>query len=78
MLRNVRVPTAQMDVFSLFVELCADHLLYEQSGPEEREAFNSLLHRSAFCRGAALRLPQLATEEARACYRARHWYPAIA
>jgi len=78
MLRNVRVPTAQMDVFSLFVALCADHLLYEQSGPEEREAFNSLLRRSDFCRGAAHRAAHLVTEEARACYRARHWYPAIA
>ena len=78
LLRTVRVPTAQMDVFSLFVELCADHLLYEKSGPEEKDAFNSLLRRSVFCQGAAFQLPQLATEEARMCYRARHWYPAIA
>src|SRR5215218_4719682 len=28
LLRTVRVPTAQMDAFSLFVQLCADHLLY--------------------------------------------------
>jgi hypothetical protein len=77
-LRNVRVPTAQMDVFSMFIELCADHLLYEKSGPEEKDAFNSLLSRSVFCQGAAFQLPRLATEEARTCYRARHWYPAIA
>jgi hypothetical protein len=77
LLRNVRVPTAQMDVFSLFIELSADHLLYEKSGPEEKDAFNSLLNRSVFCQGAAFQLPRLGTEEARTCYRARHWYPAI-
>ena len=55
LLRNVRVPTAQMDVFSFFIQLCADHLLYSKSGPEEKAAFNSLLARSAFCKGAAFR-----------------------
>jgi hypothetical protein len=76
LLKTVRVPTAQMDVFSLFVQLGADHLLYNKSGPEEKAAFNSLLQRS-FCQGAAFRVPGLETEEARTCYRARHWYPAI-
>ncbi len=78
LLKNVRVPTAQMDVFSVFVQLCADHLLYTDSGPEEKAAFNSLLQRSAFCKGAAYQMPHLQTEEARTCYRSRHWYTAIA
>jgi hypothetical protein len=78
LLRTVRIPTAQLDAFSLFLQICADHLLSEKSGPEEKRAFNSLLQKSRFCRGAAGQLPRLATEEARACYRARHWYPAIA
>jgi hypothetical protein len=78
LLRTVRVPTAQMDVFSLFVQLCADHLLYINSGPEEKAAFNSLLRGSAFCQGAAFQVPRLETEEACTCYRARHWYDAIA
>jgi hypothetical protein len=77
LLRTVRVPTAQMDVFSLFMQLGADHLLYRKSGPEERAAFNSLLQRGAFCQGAAFRVPGLETEQARTCYRARHWYAAI-
>ncbi len=77
-LRSVRVPTANMDVFSLFVQLCADHLLYTNSGPEERTAFNSLLERSAFCQGAAFQVPRLETLQARTCYRARHWYASIA
>jgi hypothetical protein len=77
-LKTVRTPTAQLDAFSLFVQICADHLLYDQSGPEAKAAFNSLLEKSKFCQGAAGQLPRLATEEARHCYRARHWYPAIA
>lgn len=34
-LKTVRLPTAQMDMFSLFLQLCADHLLYSGSGNEE-------------------------------------------
>jgi hypothetical protein len=77
LLKTVRVPTAHMDIFSLFLQLCADHLLYTDSGPEEKAAFDSLLQRSAFCRGAAFQVPRLGSEEARTCYRARHWYDAI-
>lgn len=78
LLRTVRVPTAQMDAFSLFVQLCADHLLYSRSSADEKKAFNSLLQRSAFCQGAAFQVPRLETQEACTCYRARHWYEAIA
>jgi hypothetical protein len=76
-LQTVRMPTAQMDVFSFFLQLCADHLLFQNSGPDERAAFNSLLEKSAFIRGAGYQAARLATEAARSCYRARHWYPAV-
>ncbi len=78
LLRNVRVPTAQMDVFSFFIQLCADHLLWNKSSGEEKTAFNSLLEKGEFCRGAALHLPRLQSPEAYSCYRSRHWYPEIA
>lgn len=74
-LRTVRVPTAQMDVFSFFVQLCADHLLFGQSGPEERDAFSVLLKKSAFMKGAGYQAVRLSNEPARSCYRACHWYP---
>jgi hypothetical protein len=77
LLKTVRVPTAQMDIFSVFMQLCADHLLYGQAGPEERAAFNTLLRQNEFCRGAAFQIPRLMAEEACSCYRARHWYPTI-
>ena len=36
MLRNVRTPTAQMDFFSVFTQLCADHLMGAKATPGER------------------------------------------
>jgi len=76
-LQTVRVPTAQMDVFSFFLQLCADHLLFPSSGPDERAAFNLLLEKSSFIRGAGYQAARLATDAARTCYRARHWYPVL-
>lgn len=77
-LKTVRIPTAQMDVFSLFVQICADHLLHKDSNAQEIEAFDTLLTKSRFCQGAGFQFTRLGTDEARACYRARHWYPALA
>lgn len=74
-LKTVRVPTAQMDVFSVFLQVCADHLLHAKSSAEEREAFDTLVGRAAFCRGAAWRVDRLMVPEAGHCYRSRHWYP---
>lgn len=74
-LGRVRIPTAQMDVFSLVVQMCADHLLFAGSAPEETAAFNALLEKNAFCTGAAFQVPRLGAPQARECYRARHWYP---
>jgi hypothetical protein len=76
-LQTVRLPTAQMDIFSFFLQLCADHLLFSKSGKEEREAFNTLLTTSSSIRGAAFQTERLSTEDARSCYRARHWYPTL-
>ena len=74
-LKNVRLPTAQMDCFSFFLQLCADHLLYDQSGPEERGAFNSLLNMGEFLKGAGYQSGRLTAASATSCYRSRHWYP---
>jgi hypothetical protein len=76
-LRNVRVPTAQMDFFSFTLQVFADHLLVRQSGKEVKEAFNTLLQKSEFLRGAAVRSARLSTEAARLCLRSRHWYPVV-
>jgi hypothetical protein len=74
-LQTVRVPTAQMDILSLIVQICADRLLHSGSSDEETSAFHDLLKKNKFCQGAAFQVTRLGTEEARTCYRARHWYP---
>jgi hypothetical protein len=77
MLRTVRVPTAQMDVFSLCLQLFADHLLFKGSGETEIKAFNTLIGRSAAVKGAGFQCERLMEEAAYRCYRAQHWYPII-
>ena len=77
-LRNVRLPTAQMDFFSLVLQVFADHLLFKNSGEEERATFNGLLERSRFLKGAAARYPRLTEQQATSCYRSLHWYPIVA
>jgi hypothetical protein len=76
-LRTVRLPSAQMDIFSLVLQISADHLLHAGSGSQEKAAFNALLRNSAFCKGVASSIPRLGSTEAASCYRARHWYPSL-
>lgn len=52
LLRNVRTPTAQMDVFSVITQIGADHLLSEASNNEVREAFKRLRSACDFFLGA--------------------------
>lgn len=75
-LSQVRTPTAQMDFFSVIIQLCADHLLYENSSDEEKLAFSNLCNVTNFFFGAAYRIPKLNTEPAKNCYRSPHWYNA--
>jgi hypothetical protein len=76
-LRNVRLPTAQMDFFSFVLQVFADHLLIDGSTQEERAAFNALLAKNELLKGAAKRSGRLTAEIARSCYRALHWYPVV-
>ena len=75
MLSGVRVPCAQMDIFSLFLQVCADHLMGSGVGPEERRAFGELLRVNEFLKGAAWQASRLSSDAAVSCYRAMHWYP---
>jgi len=76
LLQNVRVPTAQMDVFSVFLQLCADHLLGKSSGERQKQVFDDLVRENKFLRGAASQAPHMMSQTAASCYRANHWYPA--
>lgn len=74
MLQNVRLPIAQLDFFSLIIQLAADHLMWEHSGDEEKRAFNDLLQLDGSLVGASASAPWLCTGTAMPCHRAIHWY----
>ena len=40
LLSNVRIPTAHMDVFSVFLQVLGDHLVSEASDPEKSSSLN--------------------------------------
>ena len=77
-LRNVRIPTAQMDVFSVLTQICADHLLGETPAHEVSDGFQNMRAAGSFLMGAAHRMAFLGTGSAVRCYRATHWYGADA
>jgi hypothetical protein len=74
LLRNVRTPTAQMDVFSVITQIGADHLVSDNSADEVKDAFSGLRKACDFFIGAAGRISYLNCEDAARCYRATHWY----
>jgi len=74
LLRNVRTPSAQMDVFSVIAQICADHLVYEKSDPEVISAFEKMRNACNFFTGAAHRMTFLNADPASHCYRSTHWY----
>jgi hypothetical protein len=73
-IRNIRIPTAQMDIFSAIVQLCADHLVYEGADDTVREAFAEMQLLNNFFIGAAYRMAFLNAPPATECYRSAHWY----
>ena len=76
-LRNVRTPSAQMDFFSVFTQLCADHLMSANPAGSHRkvtEAFDRVRKACDCLLGAAHRLVYLNDGKAPKCYRSSHWY----
>jgi hypothetical protein len=73
LLPNVRTPSAQMDVFSVITQLCADHLF--DGSPTAINSFSKMRNATQFFWGAAHRMTQLQSAPASCCYRSTHWYP---
>lgn len=70
-LRNVRIPTAQMDFFALLVQICADHLIDQNSDPEQLKNFDKIRASSAEVHGVTDLLQRLQVAK---CTRGGHWY----
>jgi hypothetical protein len=73
-LPNIRIPTAQMDVFSAISQICADHLIYSGADQTVKDAFSEIQSMNSFFVGAAHRMPFLNSMPATGCYRSPHWY----
>ena len=72
-LRTVRSPSAEMDVFSVFVQICADHLMWEGSGTITTDAFAKIRDSCGLLGGVAEGLPDFQTTLP--CrFRSARWY----
>ena len=64
-----------MDFFSVFTQLCADHLMRaKQPKGQVAGAFRHIRFACDFMIGGAHRLAQLNSAKAKECYRSTHWY----
>lgn len=73
-LPNIRIPSAQMDAFSVFLQLCSDHLIYSKSGKPQISAYQQAIALCGFFEGAYTEVPRLQSAIARRCLRPNHWY----
>ncbi|MBY0265927.1 MAG: hypothetical protein K2W84_05905 [Burkholderiales bacterium] len=78
-LRNVlgsaRVPSAQLDLFSLMIHIFADRMIWQDSTDEEKGAFTRLISFNKNIQGAGHRFAQFENESVQTCMSSRHWYP---
>ena len=72
--RTARIPTAQMDIFSVLVQISADHLIGQRPAPATTTAFGKLKDTVGFMIGAGHKASYLNSPPASTCYRAIHWY----
>ncbi len=70
-LRNTRLPSAQMDIFSFMLQVAADHLIYEGSTPLQRMALKDLASEVSALKGAPDLLQAITASQ---CTRSVHWY----
>ena len=73
--QQIRIPTAQMDPFSVFLQVCSDHLVNEASDGNKLTAYASLLQSCAFFTCSSSRIAQLGAALAASSLRSHHWYP---
>jgi hypothetical protein len=71
----IRIPCAQLDTFSIWIQLVADHLLGSLSSDEDKATFKGLLAKARLLHGTGHLIPRLQQADLNACFRAHHWYP---
>lgn len=73
-LRSVRIPTAEMDVFSVFSQIVADHLIDHQSGTRALRAFDEVCRECGFLIGRASEVSRFGSLGHSHSYRGPKWY----
>ena len=73
-LANVRLPTARMDVFAVFMQLCSDHLINSESQKAQVRAYKAAITTCGFFEGACGTIPRLGAAFANQSLRPQHWY----
>lgn len=71
--RNIRLPTAQMDFFAVLLQVCADHLMDDNSGSMEKLRYKNLVDWCAFFLGYGDH-HGLHAGRTQNCARSHHWY----
>ena len=74
LLANVRIPTAQMDAFSVFLQLCSDHLVNSKSVKVQTSAYQAAIKACSFYQSAYADIPRLHAAVDQKCFRPQHWY----
>ena len=72
-LRNVRLPTAQMDFFAVLLQVCSDHLINEMSESSKLFGYEKLRDASSFFFGYGVHAG-LRNSSSSNCYRSPYWY----
>lgn len=71
LLRNVRLPCAQMDFFSFFIQIFADHLIWRDSDNEAVRAFKKLTQTNCEVIGISINSANILKVP---CLRSARWY----
>lgn len=70
-LRNARLPSAQMDIFSFMLQVAADHLIHKDSTASDMAKLKDLTAEVAKLKGLADLIPAVTANQ---CTRSVHWY----
>lgn len=74
LLANVRIPTAQMDAFAVFLQLFSDHFVSSSSDSAAKAAYKKSGELCGRFHGACPDVPRLKNAIVRQSFRPQHWY----
>ncbi len=74
LLANVRIPTAQMDVFAVFLQLLSDHFVNSKSKDNDLGAYKKSVALCGSFNSAFPHVPRLKKAIEQQCFRPQHWY----